>query len=109
MRRSRMILVLLLVVVVGVALVVVMLKFLPQSESPTVEQFTPVVTPTVDMVDVVIAKQNIPEREKIVEGMLLMAPYPRELVLPSMFTDPKDVLGKNPCLSCLKGLLSKMA
>jgi Flp pilus assembly protein CpaB len=105
MRRSRMILVLLLVVVVGVAIVVVMLKFLPQSESPTVEQITPIVTPTVDMVDVVIAKQNIPEREKIVEGMLLMAPYPRELVLPSMFTDPKDVLGKKSLLALPQGTI----
>ena len=105
MRRSRMILVLLLVVLVGLAIVVVMLKFLPQSEPRTTEISTPMVTPTVDMVDVVIAKQNIPEREKIVEGMLLMAPYPRELVLPSMYTDPKEVLGKKSLLALPQGTI----
>jgi pilus assembly protein CpaB len=105
MRRSRMILVLLLVVLVGLAIVVVMFKFLPQSESPTAEISTPMITPTVDMVDVVIAKQNIPEREKIVEGMLLMAPYPRELVLPSMFTDPKEVLGMKSLLALPQGTI----
>jgi Flp pilus assembly protein CpaB len=105
MRRSRMILVLLLIVVVGVGLVIVMLKFLPQSETPTAEVTSPMVTPTVDMVDVVIAKQNIPSREKIVEGMLLMAPYPRELVLPSMFTDPNDVLGKKSLLALPQGTI----
>jgi pilus assembly protein CpaB len=105
MRRSRMILVLLLVVLVGLAIVVVMFKFLPQSEPKTAEISTPMVTPTVDMVDVVIAKQNIPEREKIVEGMLLMAPYPRELVLPSMFTDPKEVLGMKSLLALPQGTI----
>jgi pilus assembly protein CpaB len=105
MRRSRMILVLLLVVLVGLAIVVVMFKFLPQSEPKTTEISTPMVTPTVDMVDVVIAKQNIPEREKIVEGMLLMAPYPRELVLPSMFTDPKEVLGMKSLLALPQGTI----
>ncbi len=105
MRRSRMILVLLLVVLVGLAIVVVMLKFLPQSEPRTTEISTPIVTPTVDMVDVVIAKQNIPEREKIVEGMLLMAPYPRELVLPSMYTDPQEVLGKKSLLALPQGTI----
>jgi pilus assembly protein CpaB len=105
MRRSRIILVLLLVVVIGVAAMVVLPRLLPQDETPTVEEFTPMVTPTVDMVDVVIAKQNIPEREKIVEGMLLMAPYPRELVLPSMYTDPTDVLGQKSLLALPQGTI----
>ena len=39
MRRSRMILVLLLVVLVGLAIVVVMFKFLPQSESPNRQKY----------------------------------------------------------------------
>jgi pilus assembly protein CpaB len=105
MRRSRIILVLLLVVVIGVAAMVVLPRLLSQEETPTVEEFTPMVTPTVDMVDVVIAKQNIPEREKIVEGMLLMAPYPRELVLPSMYTDPTDVLGQKSLLALPQGTI----
>ena len=105
MRRSRIILVLLLVVVVGIAIVVAMLKFLPQPEATTLELTTPIVTPTVDMVDVVIAKQNIPNRAKIVEGMLLMAPYPRELILPSMYIDPKEVLGKKSLLALPQGTI----
>ena len=105
MRRSRIILVLLLVVIVGIAIVVAMLRFLPQPEVTTTEVTAPIATPTVDMVDVVIAKQNIPDREKIVEGMLLMAPYPRELVLPSMFTDPKEVLGKKSLLALPQGTI----
>lgn len=105
MRRSRIILVLLLVVIVGIAIVVVMLKFLPQPEVTTSEVTAPIATPTVDMVDVVIAKQNIPDRVKIEEGFLLMAPYPRELILPSMFTDPKEVLGKKSLLALPQGTI----
>lgn len=105
MRRSRIILVLLLVVVIGIAIVVGMLKLLPQPVSTAPEVSAPLVTPTVDMVDVVIASQNIPDREKIEEGMLLMAPYPRELIIPSMITDPKEVLGKKSLFALPQGTI----
>lgn len=105
MRRSRIILVLLLIVIIGIAIVVVLMRMMPQPEATTLPQTTPIVTPTVDMVDVVIAKQNIPERVKIIEGMLLMAPYPRELVLPSMYTDPNEVLGKKSLLALPQGTI----
>lgn len=103
MRRSRIILVLLLVVLIGLAVVVAMWKLLPQSEPQTFEIPTPMVTPTVDMIDVVIASQNIPNATKIEEGMLLVAPYPKDLRLPSMYLDPKEVLGKIALLSLPQG------
>lgn len=103
MRRSRIFLILLLVVLLGLALVVVLMRFAPQTEPQTVEIPTPMVTPTVDMIDVVIAAQNIPNSTKIEEGMLQVAPYPKDLRLPNMYTNPNDVLGKIAMLSLPQG------
>jgi Flp pilus assembly protein CpaB len=103
MRRSRIILVLLLVVLIGLALVVVLMKLVPKTEPQTLDIPTPMVTPTVDMIDVVIAAQNIPNSTKIEEGMLQVAPYPKDLRLPNMYTNPNDVLGKIALFSLPQG------
>jgi Flp pilus assembly protein CpaB len=105
MRRSRMILILLVIVLIGVVVLFAVWRLFPQPTTPTTEIPTIAVTPTVDTVNVVVAAQNIPAREKIVEGMLAMAPYPRDLVIPNMYTDPNEVLGQKSMYDLEQGII----
>ena len=98
MRRGRLFLILGLVLIGGLALVLVLGKsFLFPSETPTdqaADLATPTPIPTAATQWVVVVTQPVKRGEVIEESKLDMIEYQLDLVLPIMFTNITDAVGK---------------
>lgn len=92
MRRGRIFFYLAFILILGlVAVAVIWFKIV----QPTAEQPVVVATPTpIQMVDVVVATQNVPRGNVINETELSLIPIPRDLLFEGYFTELATVVGR---------------
>jgi Flp pilus assembly protein CpaB len=101
MARSRLLIVVILLIILVVVAVVALLPTLtapPPAASTQVAQVqesTPVPTPTpIEMVEIVIALQDLPRGFRIPPNAVTLSPYPRDVVPFNALTNLEDVIGR---------------
>lgn len=106
MRRGRLLILvgLLLIVVVGGLFLVISLRGGGGEAEPAAgAQAQATQAPPADLVQVVVAIQDIGRGSEVVEEAITLAPWPREQLLPEAITEPGDVIGKLARRDILRG------
>ena len=103
MGRTRLLLVVIILIILVVVVVAVLLPQLtqptttppPEQEVVQVDDATPVPTPTpIEMVEIVIALQDLPRGFRIPPNAVTLSPYPRDVVPFNAITNLEDVIGR---------------
>lgn len=102
MGRTRLLLVVIILIILVAVVVAVLLPQLNQPTAPPpsqeivqVDDSTPVPTPTpIEMVEIVIALQDLPRGFRIPPNAVTLSPYPRDVVPFNAITNLEDVIGR---------------
>ena len=102
MGRTRLLLVVIILIVLVAVVVLVLLPQLTQPTAPPpaqevvqVDDATPIPTPTpIEMVEIVIALQDLPRGFRIPPNAVTLSPYPRDVVPFNAITNLEDVIGR---------------
>ncbi len=106
MRRSRIFIYLALILVVGAGLLYLLGSKYLGGNKP-VANATPTITPTPVVLtqDVVVVTQHIARADVIREDQIGYVPYQKDLMVPGMFTDAKEVVGRIARLDLDSGII----
>jgi len=101
MGRTRLLLVVIILIILVAVVVAVLLPQLtqpappPEQEVVVVEEPTPIPTATpIEMVEIVIALQDLPRGFRIPPNAVTLSPYPRDVVPFNAITNLEDVIGR---------------
>ncbi len=104
MRKGRIFFIIALILILGLAAVaIVYFQFLRPATSEQVSE--PVVTPVVDMVEVVVVAQQVPRGAMLNETVLGFIEIPRDMVIEGYFTDMAQVVGRQARLDLDSNML----